>query len=103
MTMWLRPGNRTASANLRNVRSVCSGIVLNGKARECGIDADTGKVLIRIDPVYYRPLEVEALLGDASKAERLLHWKPAVTFEKLVEIMVESDLRLVRGGKQGAC
>ncbi len=70
---------------------------------ECGIDADTGKVLIRIDPVYYRPLEVEALLGDASKAERLLHWKPAVTFEKLVEIMVESDLRLVRGGKQGAC
>ncbi|MDZ4730968.1 MAG: GDP-mannose 4,6-dehydratase [Xanthomonadales bacterium] len=51
-----------------------------------------GDVLVRIDPRYYRPAEVETLLGDASKAERELGWKPRTTFEQLVQEMAVSDL-----------
>jgi GDPmannose 4,6-dehydratase len=58
---------------------------------EVGVDADSGKVLVRIDPKYFRPTEVEQLLGDPSKAKRTLGWKPSVTFDQLVEIMVRSD------------
>lgn len=60
--------------------------------REIGYDKRTGKTLITIDPNFYRPNEVEHLCGDASKAKEILKWKPKVTFEKLVEIMVRSEL-----------
>ncbi len=62
---------------------------------ECGIDASSGKTVVRIDPRYYRPTEVEQLLGDPSKAERQLGWKPEVKFEELVRIMTEGDIRLL--------
>lgn len=61
--------------------------------KEIGIDKKTKKVLIRIDPKYYRPAEVDMLLGDPSKAEKKLDWKPRTTFKKLVKIMLESDLK----------
>lgn len=61
--------------------------------KEIGIDQKTGKTLIRIDPKYYRPAEVDLLLGDASKAKEKLGWKPKTTFEKLVKIMLEADLK----------
>jgi GDPmannose 4,6-dehydratase len=60
-------------------------------ASETGTDTKTGKVMIRVDPKYYRPTEVDFLLGDPSKAKKKLGWKPAVSFEKLVELMVKSD------------
>lgn len=59
--------------------------------QEYGVNVKTGKTIIRIDPVYYRPTEVELLLGDPTKAKKLLGWKPEVSFEKLVEIMVKAD------------
>jgi GDPmannose 4,6-dehydratase len=51
---------------------------------------------VDIDPRYYRPTEVDSLLGDASKAEKQLAWKPRTTFQQLVTLMMESDLELAR-------
>jgi GDPmannose 4,6-dehydratase len=63
---------------------------------EKGICEDTGKTLIAVHPKYFRPAEVEQLLGDASKAERELGWKPKVTFEELVRIMAKADWDMVK-------
>ncbi len=63
---------------------------------EAGIDRKTGKTVVRIDPRYFRPAEVETLLGDASKARRELGWAPKVAFEDLVAEMAASDLQLAR-------
>ena len=63
---------------------------------EKGLDASTGKVLIEIDERYFRPTEVEFLLGDASKARKELGWKAKIKFTELVKEMVESDLEIVR-------
>lgn len=60
-------------------------------AAETGVCKKTGRTIVRIDPKYYRPTEVELLLGDPAKARKKLHWKPEVTFDQLVEIMVRSD------------
>jgi GDPmannose 4,6-dehydratase len=60
-------------------------------AEEIGIDASTGKILVEVDPRYYRPTEVEILIGDPSKARGKLGWQPKVKLEKLVELMVKSD------------
>ncbi len=60
---------------------------------EKGIDKD-GKVIVAVDPRYYRPTEVESLLGDPSKAQRELGWKPKTTFSELVKEMVEEDLKI---------
>lgn len=62
---------------------------------EVGIDAGTGKVVIRIDTRYFRPAEVDLLLGDASLAEQDLGWKPQVDFAGLVKLMVDADMELV--------
>lgn len=59
---------------------------------EKGIDKATGKILVEIDPRYFRPTEVEFLLGDPSKAKEKLGWQPKVTFKELVKMMVEADL-----------
>lgn len=59
---------------------------------EKGIDANTGKTIIEIDPAYYRPAEVDLLIGDYSKAKKELGWEPKVRFKELVEMMVEADL-----------
>ena len=64
---------------------------------EKGIDEKTGRVLVEVDPKYFRPSEVEQLLGDPTKARTLLGWNPRKTsFEELVRIMVEHDMRFVR-------
>lgn len=63
---------------------------------EKGIDAKTGKVLIEVDPAYFRPSEVETLLGDPSKAKALLGWNPRKTsFPDLVKIMMKHDMEFV--------
>lgn len=64
---------------------------------EKGIDRKTGKVLVEIDPKYFRPAEVEQLLGDPTKARTLLGWNPRQTsFEQLVKIMATHDMKFVR-------
>ena len=62
---------------------------------EVGIDTSTGKVVMRIDPRYFRPAEVEQLLGNPAKAKAQLGWEPEVKFAQLVQIMIEGDLRLL--------
>lgn len=62
---------------------------------EKGYDKKTGKVIIEIDPKYFRPAEVDLLLGDSSKAKEKLNWEPETTFEELVEIMMKHDLKEV--------
>ena len=63
---------------------------------EKGIDRKSGKTLIEIDPRYFRPAEVDLLLGDAAKAKRELGWEPKTTFQALVEMMTDADLRLAQ-------
>ena len=64
---------------------------------EKGIDKSTGKVLVEVDPKYFRPTEVDQLLGDPTKAKNMLGWNPRKTsFEQLVKIMIDHDLRFVK-------
>ncbi len=60
---------------------------------EQGRDRRSGKLLVSVNPSYYRPAEVDLLVGDAGKARSKLGWKPTTTFEGLVTMMVENDLR----------
>ena len=74
-----------------NIKWVGKGI------NEKGLDAETGNVIIEIDPKYYRPTEVDTLLGNPQKAKTKLKWNPSETsFEALVKIMVKSDLKLAK-------
>ena len=64
---------------------------------EKGVDVSTGKILVEVDPKYFRPCEVEQLLGDPTKAKALLGWNPTKTsFEQLVQIMVNHDMNFVK-------
>ena len=95
-----------ATGQNHTVREFCTlafrevGIELKweGKgADEKGIDVKTGKVLIEVDPKYFRPAEVDQLLGDPSKAKKALGWDPQKTsFEELVKIMVAHDMKKVK-------
>ena len=68
---------------------------------ERGIDTKTGRVLVEVDPKYFRPAEVETLLGDPAKAKKLLGWNPSKTsFEELVRIMVRHDVAYIQSHKQ---
>lgn len=60
---------------------------------EKGVDRLSGKVLIDIDPKYFRPTEVDLLIGDSSKARKQLNWQPRVGFKELIKIMMEHDLQ----------
>jgi len=63
---------------------------------EKGIDAETGQTLVEVDPRYFRPTEVDLLLGDATKAKEKLGWEPRTSFKQLVREMVQEDLRLFK-------
>jgi GDPmannose 4,6-dehydratase len=66
-----------------------------------GIDQNTGKVIVRVNPAFYRPAEVDFLLGDAAKAKERLGWAPKVRFDELVEMMARADMdRAARGELQ---
>lgn len=76
-----------------------AGIALKWEGKgidEKGIDTETGKVLVEIDPRYFRPAEVELLIGDPTKAYKALGWKPKVQLPELVKMMVENDLNLAK-------
>ncbi len=71
------------------------GITLEWKGNgidEKGVDTATGKILVEVDPRYFRPAEVELLIGDPSKAKEKLGWKPEVFLKELVSMMVKHDL-----------
>ena len=63
---------------------------------EVGVDPKTGKVVVRVDPAYFRPTEVDLLIGDATKARQKLGWQPAVCFAQLVKEMVQSDFAIAK-------
>ncbi len=110
--MWLILQHETpedfviATGQMHSVREFCTlafkeaGIEIEWQGKgvdEKGIDRKTGKVLVEVDPKYFRPTEVEQLLGDPTKARTLLGWNPTKTsFEELVRIMVEHDMRFVK-------
>lgn len=76
-------------------------IAWRGKdASELGIESGTNRVLVEVDPRYFRPTEVDCLIGDASKARRKLGWKHKTSFDSLVAEMVEEDLKLLRRRNQ---
>ena len=95
-----------ATGEMHTVREFCTlafaeaGIDIKWEGTgvdEKGIDKATGRVLVEVDPKYFRPAEVEQLLGDPSKAKNLLGWNPRKTsFEELVKLMVEHDMRFVK-------
>ncbi len=89
-----------ATGETHSVREFCDeafkelGITLEWRGSgvdEKGIDSKTGRVLIEVDPKYFRPTDVELLIGDASKAREKLGWEPRVTFHELVRIMARAD------------
>ena len=63
---------------------------------EKGLDARSGRVLVEVDPRYFRPTEVDLLIGDSKKAREKLGWRHKVSFDALVAEMVQADLELVR-------
>lgn len=62
---------------------------------EVGLDANTNKVLVKVNPEFFRPAEVDLLVGDPTKAETKLNWQREISFNELVKRMVENDLKLV--------
>ena len=110
--MWLMLQHETpddfviATGESHSVREFCTlafqevGITLRWEGKgvdEKGIDAATGRVLVEVDPKYFRPTEVDQLLGDPAKARTLLGWNPHKTsFKELVHLMVEHDMKKVR-------
>ncbi|HXG58103.1 MAG TPA: GDP-mannose 4,6-dehydratase [Thermoanaerobaculia bacterium] len=92
-----------ATGEMHSVRECCerafdrAGIEIAWKGRgvdEKGFDVKSGRVLVEVDPRYFRPTEVDTLCGDATKARTRLGWSPTVTFRQLIDLMVDSDLRL---------
>jgi GDPmannose 4,6-dehydratase len=96
-----------ATNETHTVREFCElafarvGITLEFRGegdKETAVDTATGKEVLAIDPRYYRPTEVDLLLGDPSKARRVLGWTPRVSFNELVDMMVDADLATVQSG-----
>lgn len=96
-----------ATGEKHTVREFCQAafaraginIEFRGKGEEeVGVDSRSGKEVIAIDSRYYRPTEVELLIGDASKAKRALGWSPRTAFTELVEMMVDADIAAVQSG-----
>ena len=91
-----------ATGKSASVREFCSlafreagiGLAWEGRgANEKGLDAASGKLLVEVDPRYFRPTEVDCLTGDASKARAVLGWRPRVALPELVRMMVQADLK----------
>jgi GDPmannose 4,6-dehydratase len=66
--------------------------------QETAVNTASGKTVLRVDPQFYRPAEVELLIGDPAKAMEKLGWKPQTTLEQLCRMMVEADLRRNEAG-----
>lgn len=94
-----------ATGETHTVRAFCEmafscvdlDLVWKGEGvNEKGYDKDSGDVVVEIDPRYFRPTEVDMLLGDATKAREKLNWRPSYSLDRMIREMVESDLALAR-------
>ncbi|MCR5617230.1 MAG: GDP-mannose 4,6-dehydratase [Clostridiales bacterium] len=94
-----------ATSETRTVREFCEiafrelGIELEWKGEgvnETGVDKKTGKVVVKVNPKFFRPAEVDLLIGDPTKAETVLGWKREIDFAELVKRMVRNDLEIVK-------
>lgn len=80
-------------------KSADIGVIWEGEGEsEMATDADTGKTLVRVNPKFYRPAEVELLIGDPGKAKKDLGWEASTTLEQLCDMMVQADLRRNEAG-----
>ena len=74
-------------------KEICVNIKWEGSGvNEKGIDINSGKVIVKVNPKYYRDIDIECLIGDSSKAQKVLGWKPTTTFKELVNIMVNAAI-----------
>ena len=64
--------------------------------KEVGFDKNKGNILVKVDPVYFRPTDINELRGDSSKAKRELKWRPKTSFKELVKEMMSSDLKKIK-------
>ena len=109
--MWLmlqadKPDDYVVATNeTRTVREFCDvafkelGMELEWKGEgvdEIGVDKKTGKTVVKVNPKFFRPAEVDLLIGDPSKAEKVLGWKRDIDFAELVKRMVRNDLEIVK-------
>jgi GDPmannose 4,6-dehydratase len=69
-----------------------------GGENESAVDSATGRTIVRINPRFYRPAEVDLLIGDAAKARTELGWNPSTSLEQLCQMMVDADLRRNENG-----
>ena len=95
----LATGRTTTVREFATLAFEAAGITLAWEGEgedEKGYDADTGACVVEIDPRYYRPTEVDILLGDAAKAREQLGWQPSTSLEAMAEEMVKSDLEAAR-------
>ena len=81
----------------RAFKCVDIDIIWEGKnEKEIGKDSNTGKTIVRVNPEFFRPAEVDILIGNPAKAEAVLGWKREISFSELVERMIENDLKLTK-------
>jgi GDPmannose 4,6-dehydratase len=100
-TFVLATGRTVSVRDFVTMAAKAVGITLEWQGRadqECGVDAATGKVIVRLNPKFYRPAEVDLLIGNPAKAREQLGWAPTTTLEQLCAMMVEADLRRVEQG-----
>jgi GDPmannose 4,6-dehydratase len=80
-------------------RAIGRRIIWKGSGvEETGVDAENGRELVRVDPAFFRPCEIECVVGDASKASRILGWEPRTGLDEICRIMVETDIRRIQAG-----
>jgi GDPmannose 4,6-dehydratase len=98
-----------ATGETHSVRTFCelafahAGLVLEWQGRgenEIGVEKATGRELVRVDPSYFRPTEVDMLVGDPSKAKRQLGWQATTTVEALAKLMVDADIKALHDGTE---
>ncbi len=95
-TFVLASGRTETVRHFVDLSCAAAGIALEWRGTdeaEEGVDSKTGKVIVKIDPTFYRPAEVELLIGDYSKAKQRLGWKPTTSLESLCRMMIEADLQ----------
>lgn len=94
--------NRTVTVrNFVEMAGKAAGYDLQWEGKEeneIGIDRISGRTLVRVNPKFYRPAEVDLLIGDPEKAKRVLGWEPTTTLEQLCQMMVEADIRRNESG-----
>ncbi len=100
-TFVLSTGRTERVRDFVNMSFKCVDIDIEWKGKEeneTGIDSKSGKVLIKVNPNFYRPAEVELLVGDCAKANKILDWEAKTTLETLAKLMVEKDITRNKNG-----